>query len=343
MGLIWTESARRIRESSYGRAYTFSSAIWDATSGRSGGPAFTDPNATIAYPISPAPSGNRIIFGIRIKTSSSASVLFGAGNNISNTVNPHLESAFNLNLTVDGRLQIRRGTTVLGQTAAGTVQMAGVLQYIAADIVIDPTNGSSVVYLDGNEVTALTLSGVNTANAGETSWNSFFLKGSSSTYLCDIYVLDGTATGPHDLIPDARVDYVPVNGNGYSSQFTGSDSNQVNNYQQVDENSTGDPDDDSTYNEASAAAIDGYTLGDAPEVGATIIGVTAFAHARKTDAGTAPFAVGLRRSGANYLGTTHYLPISYVDVREHHGVDPATGLAWTESNFNAAELVIQRP
>ena len=79
--------------------------------------------------------------------------------------------------------------------------------------------------------------------------------------VCDGLIADGTDPSGaghdlHEIWMDARVDYLPVNGNGYSSQFVGSDSDSVDNYALLSEVT---PDDDATYVQSAAPAIDGYT------------------------------------------------------------------------------------
>lgn len=347
MALIWTESCQRIRSGIYDRVYSFVNGGgygWSATGGRNNGPVVTGGQFTI-YPLDPAPSGNTFIGGIRFNPGSGDYPLLMAGWNFTAS-NPQPNDTgrqIALFKTAIGGLSLRNGNGVTLASSPGGLIAPGTLYAVSLKCEIDSSAGTTLVLLDGVEVPSLTLSGINTDPAGSGAWNCVnFGMGQVGGNWCDVYVLDGTnpsGDDPHDIIPDARVDYVGPDGNGYVSDFVGSDADSTDNYLLVDENT---PDDDSTYLELDTAGKDAYTLGAAPVSGGTIFGVTTFAHARKTDAGVAIMKTGLRLSATDYMQPdSHALPVTYREHRHHWGANPDGG-AWSESDVNAAELVLEK-
>lgn len=344
MAFVYAESYQRLRSSAdYARTVLLDGSHgWSSTGGRNGGPSASSSNATVIRPTSPVPSGSTAIWFSRFNFTVNREYAFGFGNNINNQTNPHLDGEVEIRFPGDGSgdVTVRRGATVV--TTASGVITGTALQAVAVELVIHGSAGSVRIVIDGVEV--LNATGLNTSRTGGTSWTDFYWYGGGAGQ-CDLAVFDGTnPTGndPHELIPDLRVDYRPANGNGYSSQFVGSDANSTDNYLLVDDNGASDPDDDSTYVESDTPAIDGYALADAPDPGATIIGVVAYAHARKTDAGVVLLEHGLRVDGVNYLSDPAALAVTYRDLRKHFGVNPDTNAGWTESEVNALELVIEK-
>ena len=246
---------------------------------------------------------------------------------------------FALTITGDGRLQLWRSNTFMAQSPPGVFTMVGTVYGLAGKVTIHASAGTCDLYVDGVAVPGLSgLTGLNTAGVGSTSWNQFVTDG---FYRCDLFIADGTnPTGNdvHDVLHDVRVDYRAPSGNGASAGFMGNDGNTIDNYLLVDEIT---PDDDTTYVQSLTPAVDSYALQDAP-TGMQVIGATSLVTARKTDAGVAALAQGLRVAGANYTGPSYALPVSYVTHSRQHGVNPSSNAVWTEAAFNAAELVVEK-
>lgn len=347
MALVWSESCQWTTSSTrFNRRYNFGAiATIDATGGRAGGPA-AGAGGVIAYPIELVPSGTTCVQFVRVLTSLSwtGSFRLAFGLDMTNTTNIHLKSEVYLEITTGGQMRILRGNatttgTLLGETAVGFLSMSGVLYGIAIRVTIHGSTGTTEVLVDGVAVAALTLTGQNTSNVG--SWNSVAVRSVGAPGWCDWMVLDGTnPTGndPYELIPDVRVDYRPANGNGYLSEFTGSDADSTDNYLHVDETAV---DDDTSYVEKLAAGIDAYAVANSPLAGATLVGVTHLSTWRKTDAGVVTAKHGIRASATNYLSSAAALPVSYVTASKCYGVNPAGG-AWTEAGFNGIEGVIEK-
>lgn len=341
--LLWTESCQRLRNTTAvaRRGYTpgFGPG-WSATGGRNNGPVIT--GFTTVQPIAPAPSGNVFIMGYRFTPNGPWTALWQCRQGTTEQCSVRLGSAAWSN----GILTVERAGTILAASPAGLVSTTA-LQYVAVKIVIHPTLGSSRVYLDGVEVPSLSLNNVNTQGQATSAWDGFGVgafTGGSGMPWCDLYVMDGTqphANDPADVVLDARVDYNSANGNGYLSQFTGSDGNSTDNYLLIDDGTGSDPDDDTTYVQKTTAGIDGYAFSNLANPGATIVGVTSFAHIRRLDAGLASARSGLRIGSTNYVGATKSVDLTYSDAYQSYGHDPNNG-AWTEAAFNGAEVLLEK-
>lgn len=346
MALVWTESCQRIRTTAgYTSVYAVAPYQWQATGGRNNGPLIggnSTPGAMIAIPRNPVPSGNLFIAGGRLLFSAPANgyILFAVGTNTEHfSFGPGVQVA----IWVDSNgLKVIRGHG--GGTALANVPSlfsGSTLYYVATEIYLDDTAGYVKVWVDGTLV--VDTGPVNTKYAAVSGWNNFSFAGPWAL-MCDIYCMDGSqphASDPITPLLDARIDYIQVNGNGYVSNFLGNDTSppeSTDNYLLVDDLT---PDSDTTYVEALAAGKDAYTLANSPVAGATIVGVTAFAAAKKSDIGVANAKVGLRSSGTDYMNDSYGLPSSYTEIRHHFGHDPANG-AWTESAFNALEVVVEK-
>jgi hypothetical protein len=218
----------------------------------------------------------------------------------------------------------------------------GGVSYLSLEVLIDPTVGHTRVYVDGAAVPELSLDNIDTQPFTTGFWDGFWCGSTGWTKICDLLVADGTDPSGaghdlHEIWMDARVDYVPGDGNGYSSQFVGSDADSVDNHELIKETT---PDDDTTYVESADPAIDSYTHGPVP-AGATILGACVFARARKTDAGVAVMRVGLRSGSTNGMSDAQALAINYTDLYACIGHDPADG-AFTKSSIDAMELVLEK-
>jgi hypothetical protein len=331
--LVWTESCQRLRTDALVQQ-RYGVGSWLSTGGRNNGPRITTGHYAQpgVYPQHPAPSGSVFLCGLR---------LCGLPNVYSGWVVPRWSgvSQVGIEIAADGALKVVGAATLA--TAPGAYD--GNVRYLSVEIGIDPTAGYTRVWLDGVAVAALSLDNINTQLEGGGLWDSFYAGGTWGPSFCDLMVADGTDPSGaghdrHEIWMDARVDYLPANGNGYSSQFVGQDANSVDNYQQVDETT---PDDDTTYVESPSAAVDGYTKSACPGADAAILGACVFARARKTDAGVAVVRVGLRSGSTNGMSDEQALSTDYADVYQHVGHDPDNG-ALTQTSLDACEIVIEK-
>jgi hypothetical protein len=232
---------------------------------------------------------------------------------------------FRITLNGDGTLVARRGGTILG---VGSVPLAvGAYYCIEAKVKVDPSTGTVDLKVGGTSI--LSLSGVNTADAGNSLTNSIRCD-PGNHYAADIGISD-------DFVGMIRVDEFLPSGNGNSSQLINSNGDSVNNFSYVDEVS---PDDDTSYVQSATPGdkdtyaypnISGFTP-------ASIIGVQVSPCAKTDDAGARSINTVVRSGGADTDGAAMVIANSYLRTPQWWPTDPNTGSAWTASGFNAAEF-----
>lgn len=197
-------------------------------------------------------------------------------------------------------------------------------------------NGASVATFSGNTLNGGTGS-ITTLQLGPAP--STAIAGTLDYRLDDVYLCDTAGSAPNNtFLGDVRVESLYPNANGNSSQWVGSDSNSTDNYLLVDETTPASADyvgstvvgDKDTYNYTALTPVAG-----------TVHGVQIIPYAAKLDAGTRTI-VNVARSGsseadssARTLSTT---ATYYPTISE---LNPATGLAWTITEINAAEFGVK--
>lgn len=237
------------------------------------------------------------------------------------------------------------GSAVILASVPGALSNAyGTENYYEIRSLIDNTVGTVEVRINGDTVVSLT--GQDT----ERSSNAF----ASGVYLGnitlntthnnnhdDFYVCDTTDSGipgrPNDdFLGDIHIETCYANGNGNSSQFDGSDGNQIDNYLLVDETS---PDSDTTYVESpDIGDKDTYAFSNLIASTGTIYGVQLNPFAKKTASGTRSIKTVARESGGTEEdGPEQFLGTSYVYYSDIRDGDP-DGVAWTIASVNAAEF-----
>jgi hypothetical protein len=199
------------------------------------------------------------------------------------------------------------------------------------------------VHVRLNGVAVLDLTGLDTKNAGtKTVIDAIgYPCGTSqtTTWVDDLYVVTGTGS-PNDFLGDSVVATVYPSGNGDYSQLVGSDGNSVDNYALVNE--AGAAVTSSYVESATAGQRDFYQMAD-PSPGGVILGVQVTALAENPDAGAGrSVAVGVRQGSSEAMTSNQALTGgSYVPARGVFVVDPATGVAWTQSGVNSAQAGLQ--
>lgn len=109
------------------------------------------------------------------------------------------------------------------------------------------------------------------------------------------------------------------------------------NFQMVDDIT---PDGDATYNVAGSAGLeDWYNASDAlPGLPAQIHAVSTRMFARKDDAAVRQVQARVRSGASVVNGATLTLNTSYLGIDSIHAVDPATGLPWTQTAAQNADI-----
>ncbi len=125
-------------------------------------------------------------------------------------------------------------------------------------------------------------------------------------------------------------------GNGTYSEFTGSDSNSVDNFEHVDDWAA------TAVNEADfvESGVDGardfYAL-ESPGAVTGVNSVSAFAWAKRDGVVVNNLELGVRVDGTDYYGASQAIGLSYAMVEERFDLNPDTGLKWTVAELTAVE------
>lgn len=295
----------------------------------------------------PAPSGDTFIIGLAFKSVTAFSLISHLFNEDNAIVNVYQggSSQFWLRLNTNGTLSVLRGSTVLGTSSSALTQ--NVFHYIELKVVIHDSAGTVDLRVDGVQTGWLTLTSQDTKATSSATWDELILGGirtaGTSAYewdYDDIYVLDGTGTAAQwkAFKGDTRVDYRTLTANGANRAFT--PSTGTDDFAVVDEAAVNG---DTDYLTAAAAADKcSGVCQDAPVPGAEIYGIQIIAWGKKTDAGASGHKGLIRIGSTDYLGTERGLATSYSCKREPMDVSPATAVAFTESEFNAAEIGAQK-
>lgn len=243
-------------------------------------------------------------------------------------------------VNASGNLTVTRAGTLLGTGAA--VLSASVWYFVELKTTIHDSSG--VVELRLNGVPQVTLSGIDTRNGANAwaneiglVWNGAF---GSVFFVDDLYVCDANGSVNNTFVGDCQVEAHLPNGNGNSSQFDGSDGNQIDNYLLVDETA---PDGDTTYVESGDVGDkDTYAFTNVSGTAAgTVAGLQMLARARKTNTGNRKLDLVARHSATEEdSASEHALSTSYEYLREIRETKPGGG-AWTLSDIDGAEFGVK--
>lgn len=260
-------------------------------------------------------------------------------------------------LTSSGAIAVYRAgqTSIGGQLAYysdyldssdGGIISTGVWYYIEARIYLHSTNGTWSVKVNGVEVVAGTGNTVENEAAIKQVSVGHFGGGTGTSYIDDVYICDTSGTVNNTFLGDVTVEAIYPNADGSSSQFTGSDADQTNNYQLVDEK-VGDttyPDTSDYVASSTATHKDLYNFSAMTPSSATIHGVQVNILAQKSDTGTRTYkSVAKLSSGSATDGDVEFAPS---DSAWAYGCDvwettPGTSNAWTVSDVNGAEFGVK--
>ena len=235
--------------------------------------------------------------------------------------------------TSTGQLEVLRSSTVL---ATGTTPLsAGTWYYIEFQGTIADSGGTIKVRLNGASTNEIDFTG-DTRNGGtNTTIDAVRIRNISSTNRFDnFYLLNSTGTTNTTFLGAMRIHTLVPNGNGASLQFTGSDGNQADNYQLVDELpfSASDYVASSVSGQRDTYLFDNLTAG-FHQVAALQSNVVA----QKNTAGAVLLKSALRSSGTVYYGASRSLGTSSQTYSDIFETSPATSLGWTSAEINNLE------
>jgi len=249
-------------------------------------------------------------------------------------------SQFELTWVNNRRLQFSRNGTLLGSSSATTFS-TGVWYYVEFYAVIADSIslGNCQLYINGvQEINlAATTDTKNTSNAYADRVN---ISGAGfwGFDLDDIVISQEATTTTPTFLGDLKIITLYPDGQGNYSDFTGSDGNQVNNYQLVDEALV----DDADYVTGDTANFrDSYTFGNLSQTPSSIAAVQLTTCIRKDDAGARVGRSFVRISSTNYESSDITLSTSFVFDSNIMVTNPATAAAWTASDVNGIEAGIK--
>lgn len=253
----------------------------------------------------------------------------------------NVTTASRLSVTVNGRggLDLRLGAgdgTVIASSVDNLTQL-NVYGYLEMKATMADSGGTAIVRWNGVEVINFTG---DTRSAGTgTTWDTLLTYGINMTlWLDDLYIANADGPAPNnDFLGDVRVVTIYPNGNGNSSQGTGSDANSTDNYLLVDEAGAVTTAD---YVDLSAAEKDTYTYQDISgfAAGITVYGVHVVSSVAKTDAGAISGAHVARYSSTESTATAKAMPATVGIISDIFETKP-TGGAWSSlAEINGTEF-----
>lgn len=244
-------------------------------------------------------------------------------------------------IKTDGTIEVRRGNNAGTLLATSTsILSGGATYYLEFYVTIDDSVGVAKLRVNGVLDATLNFSG-DTRNAGNSMANVIryqSVNASTTTNQDDLYICDGTvgdADNPNnDFLGDGRVEAVLPGGAGNYAQFTPS---AGANWQNVDDAA---PDGNTTYNASSTVGnIDTFAMANLVTPAGSIAFVELINYADKTTAGIANLAPLWRIAATDYVGADDAMGTDYTYQSDQlYDVSPATGVAFTITEFNAAEI-----
>lgn len=272
---------------------------------------------------------------------------------------------FSVSFNSDGTLTVWRGEPAgyMGGTALDTTTFAVSslrLYYIELDVLLHQTAGWYKLYIDNVlrlDSSVTYPSGVDTCKAAVTTWTSMvacqnLYFQNDNVFVTDIYACDhrdGTTLTPAQVaayntpLGDTKVSYLgAVAGNGTYTQW----------------NLTGAADRGEALDDAADGAamnttdyvsdnISGHrvsvALDDLDSTNAVILAVAPANSMMKDNSGSKQIKPGHYLSGSPYMGTAVEAPAqgTYRVLREIMTKSPATGVAWTPTEINGAEAIVE--
>jgi len=248
-----------------------------------------------------------------------------------------------IGVTSTGQIQVKRATSVLGTSDPVIVADDTWYYFEMKGEISDSTTIETVCIVDGGVVLTLPTT-TDTSNGTPGTIDIELIHGAIAAQVVlidDLYICDHEGSECNDLLGDCVVETIYPDGNGYNSDFVGSDVDSTDNYLHVDESDT--PDGDTSYIESSTPTdIDAFTYAAmaGSDIG-TIHAVQANTIAKKDDANPRTIKQLARLSSTNYEGSEEALSTAYARYGEIWELNPDDSAAWEEADVNAAEFGIK--
>lgn len=242
-----------------------------------------------------------------------------------------------LRITSGNKLAFYRGGTLLDSSTS--TFSVDTWYYVEVKMTVSDSISTDDCILKVNEVEEINLSATtDTNNLTYTAFNSLSFYGTTTTYIDDVYICDDTGSVNNSFLGDCVVTCLRPNGNGNSSDWDGSDGNQVNNYELVDESYP----DDTDYIEAqNTTESDLFTYGDLATGVADIKGVQVVTAIQKTSPGARFFKHQCRSGGTTYTNSDERSVTEDMLMQSNmYETDPDTATAWTKAGVDGVEFGI---
>lgn len=238
---------------------------------------------------------------------------------------------FSININTAGRIQVYRGSTLLGVSTAAITFSAW--NYIEVEFVISATVGEVRVYLNNDPTPVVNLSGVNNKARADSGFSVIIFDSTSSanSNYDDVYVTD-TPT----RLGEQRVITSYVNGD-VSSDFWASSTGGAAPFTMLDETVC---DADVTYvssNTFNSRIV--LTVPSLPVPPTTVNAVQIVGFARKTDTEFRQVALEYQNTaGAVSTGASYALNATYTYTNNLMIQNPLTAAPWTATDVNSMKI-----
>lgn len=244
-----------------------------------------------------------------------------------------------------GDIAVKRGSptgTLLGSTTVPALS-SGAYNHVEALVTISDTVGSVEVRV--NEVSVLSVSGVDTANTSNIETSQVLVLGGvggfpSGTYIDDLFGYDDTGSYNNTFIGDKKVFTLVPDADTATADWSWSSG--PSGYLTINEL---DPNGDTNYlfaNTAGPPMSSVFTLSDLPTGVAFISGVMTTHKARKTDAGAATVVPSVVSGASESTGASHPMTTAYTYYSDVFEVDPATLVPFTKANVDGLQIKVNR-
>ena len=245
-----------------------------------------------------------------------------------------------------GAIAVRTGGST-GTLLATSTALLTAAAYNHIEIKSTINNSAGAVEVRLNNVTIIDISGVDTqatanAEASQVIWakqkGGTGEPGVTNVDLDDLFAWDTAGSYNNDFIGDHQVLTLWPDGDTARTDWTRNTG--ATDFEAIDE---ADPDDDTTYVEATAAAeISEYALDDLPSTVSAIAAVQLTGRMKKTDAGGAKVQQSLVSGASEFNGADRDITTEYTYWPDISEQDPATGAPWTRTALDAALYKIER-
>ena len=253
-------------------------------------------------------------------------------------------------LGTDGAIAVYAGvgfssSTYLGTLLGRTIPIIGAGAYQHVEIYVRASNENGAVEIRVDEITRLSLTGVNTIPNGgaEVSQVAIGHYGNSpnpgTIDIADIYSNDtvNDGSGCHTFIGDCKSGWLPVNADTAQADFAlsaGSDG-----FALLDDT----PPDDATYISTSATTAESdFGLTNGPANLSEILTVRPAVRAQKDDAGSALIAPSMKSNSVKETVAGQPITTAFAYYDANVPFNPDTDAPWTLAELDAALHVVER-